>query len=219
MLLNSIDVICEEAAMWQLTRSELLTLCVYMRMCMCVWPCVWHQDGVEGDEKCVCVCLCVSSWFRMWPGQRVNTPGVQVCVCAAQCNVVWFYHRCHVQRGMLSMFIMNTSVKKGELSLHSCICTCCAQCCVCGENLKIHISEVVIEVDNILKGLCKRYIFFSCVVVTFVRNSNLCKGYCYFWHLLDVFEYTALMSPNIGRNGTSSRLQFSCQSLFSAVHA
>ena len=60
------------------------------------------------------------------------------------------------------MFIMNASVKNGELSLNACICMCVGSMLrVCGGNLKIHMNEVVIEVDNILKGLCRRYIFSS----------------------------------------------------------
>ena len=62
------------------------------------------------------------------------------------------------------MVILNALVKKGELSLNACICTCvCSMLCVCGENFKIHINKVVIEVDNILKELCRRYIFSPCV--------------------------------------------------------
>ena len=75
------------------------------------------------------------------------------------------------------MLILNASVKKGELTnyfclfLHACICMyVCSMLCVWGGGggggvlgiLMIHVNEVIIEVYNILKGLCRRYISSSC---------------------------------------------------------
>ena len=46
--------------------------------------------------------------------------------------------------------------------LHVCVLNAVCVCVGGGGILKIHVNEVIIEVYNILKGLCRRYIFFSC---------------------------------------------------------